>query len=76
MRTLYEGAVAAHSTTAGKLVIDSGETELLSMLLAKKLLRRDTLPELVDYASQAGAVTMTAQLLAARHADPENTKLI
>jgi len=72
VRKLYEGAVAEHSLAAGKLVIDGGDSRLLGMLLAKGLLRRDTLSELVDYANQAGAVTMTAQLLAARHAAPKN----
>lgn len=68
-RQNYESVVAENSAEAGKLVIDEGETELLGMLLKQKLLQREALYELVDYANRVGDPTLTAQLLTALHAD-------
>ena len=62
----YENAVATHSLEAGKQVIDQADSQLLGQLLEKRLLQPNCLLQLVDYASEKGNVTLTAQLLNAQ----------
>lgn len=64
-RKNYETVVGENGGEAGRLAIDWGEPELLSMLLAKNVLPKEVLPQLVDYANRAGDPTMTAMLLTA-----------
>lgn len=68
MRRTYERFLTGHSLNTGKMLIDEEETELLSMLLEKRLLGKSVLPELVDYASLRGKTVLTALLLAAQAA--------